>query len=205
MAEQRSRPWAVEDFSAAFIKFRSGVTAIVHGAELTDYEYCSFMLSGSTGVIRMQDERCACCSRTRADSEPDSGFQWRQLAEVCRSSRRPRRLQLQRRPRRAAGRAGGQGGAAQRRPGRAPLAGDDHGRLPVATPGQPPRLLPGDPDRLRECRRCARQASFGPSPPRHDALTRREVPRTVTAGFMIATVLQPHDSRWPCAPEHSRR
>ena len=81
MAEQRSRPWAVEDFSAAFIKFRSGVTGIVHGAELTDYEYCSFMLSGSSGVIRMQDERVRLQQSQPAGSEPDSGFQWRQLTE----------------------------------------------------------------------------------------------------------------------------
>ena len=81
MAEQRARPWAVEDFSAAFIKFRSGVTAIVHGAELTDYESCSFMLSGSTGVIRMQNERVRLLQSQLGGNEPDSGFQWRQLAE----------------------------------------------------------------------------------------------------------------------------
>ena len=80
MAEQRSRPWAVEDFSAAFIKFKSGVTAIVHGAELSDYEYCSFLLSGSSGVIRMQDERVRLLQSQPAGSEPDSGFQWRHLS-----------------------------------------------------------------------------------------------------------------------------
>ena len=80
MAEQRARPWAVEDFSAAFIKFKSGVTGIVHGAELTDYEFCTFMLSGASGVIRMQDERVRLLQSQPAGSEPDSGFQWRQLS-----------------------------------------------------------------------------------------------------------------------------
>ena len=81
MAEQRSRPWAVEDFSAAFVKFRSGATGIVHGAELSDYEYCTFMLSGSSGVIRMQDERVRLFQSQSGDREVDSGFQWRQLTE----------------------------------------------------------------------------------------------------------------------------
>ena len=70
----------MEDFSAAFIKFKSGVTAIVHGAELSDYEYCSFLLSGSSGVIRMQDERVRLLQSQPAGSEPDSGFQWRHLS-----------------------------------------------------------------------------------------------------------------------------
>ena len=81
MAEQRSRPWAVEDFSAALVKFRSGVTGIVHGAELSDYEYCTFLLSGSTGVIRMQDERVRLLQSRPGGTEADSGFQWRQLTE----------------------------------------------------------------------------------------------------------------------------
>ena len=82
MAEQRARPWAVEDFSAAFIKFKSGVTGIVHGAELTDYEFCTFMLSGASGVIRMQDERVRLLQSQPAGIEPDSGFAWRELAEA---------------------------------------------------------------------------------------------------------------------------
>ena len=35
IAEQRMRPWAVEDFGAAFMKFNSGVTGMMHSAELT--------------------------------------------------------------------------------------------------------------------------------------------------------------------------
>ena len=82
MAEQRSRPWAVEDFSAAFVKFASGVTGIVHGAELSDYENHAFLLSGSTGVIRMQGERVHLSRSNPGDVEPDSGFAWRELAEA---------------------------------------------------------------------------------------------------------------------------
>ena len=52
MAEQRSRPWAVEDFTAAFIKFKSGVTALASGAELSEYDDSGMELRGSTGVIR---------------------------------------------------------------------------------------------------------------------------------------------------------
>lgn len=82
MAEQRSRPWPVEDFSAAFLKFKSGVTGIVHGAELTDYEHHSFRLSGSTGVIRMPAERVRLYRSQPGETEPDSGFAWRELAEA---------------------------------------------------------------------------------------------------------------------------
>ena len=82
MAEQRSRPWAVEDFSAAFMKFGSGATGIVHGAELSDYENHSFLLSGSTGVIRMQGEQVHLFRSHPGDIEPDSGFAWRELAEA---------------------------------------------------------------------------------------------------------------------------
>ena len=81
MAEQRSRPWAVEDFSAAFLKFASGVTGVVHGAELSNYENHSFLLSGSTGVIRMQGEQVHLFQSHPGDVEPDSGFAWRDLAE----------------------------------------------------------------------------------------------------------------------------
>ena len=82
MAEQRSRPWAVEDFSAAFMKFRSGATGIVHGAELTQYTDHSFTLSGSTGVIRMQAERVRLFQTHPGDYEPDSGFRWSELTET---------------------------------------------------------------------------------------------------------------------------
>ena len=81
MAEQRSRPWAVEDFSAAFMKFRSGVTGVVHGAELTDYQYSAFTLSGSTGLIRMQAEQVHLFQSKPGDFEPDSGFEWHELTE----------------------------------------------------------------------------------------------------------------------------
>ena len=82
MAEQRVRPWAVEDFSAAIMKFSSGVTGIVHGAELSDYENHSFMLSGSSGVIKMQDEQVHLFQSHPGAVEGDSGFAWRELAAV---------------------------------------------------------------------------------------------------------------------------
>lgn len=83
VAEQRMQPWAVEDFSAAFMKFRSGVTGIVHGAELTDYEHSSFTLSGSTGLIHMEAERVRLFRSRPADMEADSGFEWRNLTETA--------------------------------------------------------------------------------------------------------------------------
>ena len=52
-AEQRMRPWAIEDFSTAFVKFRSGVTGTIHSAELTGYTDTDFQLRGETGVIHM--------------------------------------------------------------------------------------------------------------------------------------------------------
>ena len=63
MAEQRSRPWAVEDFSAAMLKFKNGVTGLICGAELTQYSDHAFELRGTTGLIRMLRKRCASPSR----------------------------------------------------------------------------------------------------------------------------------------------
>ena len=82
MAEQRSRSWAVEDFSVAFMKFESGVTGIVHGAELSDYENHSFVLSGATGVIDMQGNQVHLFQSHPGEVELDSGFAWRELAET---------------------------------------------------------------------------------------------------------------------------
>ena len=79
MAEQRRRPWAVEDFSAAFIKFQSGVTALVSGAELTEYEDAGMELRGSTGVIRMDGNGLKLFQSHQDVYEPDSGFQWSTL------------------------------------------------------------------------------------------------------------------------------
>ena len=64
------------------MKFGSGATGIVHGAELSDYENHSFLLSGSTGVIRMQGEQVHLFRSHPGDIEPDSGFAWRELAEA---------------------------------------------------------------------------------------------------------------------------
>ncbi len=82
MAEQRMRPWAVEDFSAAFLKFKSGASGLVHAAELTDYTDHSFELRGSQGVIRMHGEKAQLLQSQLALSEPDSGFEWSRLQET---------------------------------------------------------------------------------------------------------------------------
>ena len=80
MAEQRERPWAVEDFGAAFIKFKSGVTGVVHAAELSEYANSAFELRGSKGVIRLESERGSLFQSEPGDYEPDSGLQWYRLA-----------------------------------------------------------------------------------------------------------------------------
>ena len=78
MAEQRRRPWAVEDFSAAMLKFKGGATGLICGAELTQYNDNAFELRGSTGLIRMDAEQVRLFQSKVTLSEPDSGFEWRQ-------------------------------------------------------------------------------------------------------------------------------
>jgi len=80
MAEQRMRPWAVEDFSAAMLKFRNGASGIMHGAEGTKYTENAFELRGREGVIRFLGERVHLFESIEDDYEPDSGFQWHSLA-----------------------------------------------------------------------------------------------------------------------------
>ena len=82
MAEQRLRPWAVEDFAAAFMKFRSGVTGAVHSAELTGYTDTGFQLRGDSGAIDMAGEKVRLLQAVPDDYEPDSGFQWSALKET---------------------------------------------------------------------------------------------------------------------------
>ena len=79
MAEQRSRPWAVEDFSAAFIKFRNGVTCLASGAELTEYDDSGMEFRGTTGVIRYGRAGFELFQTELDVYEPDSGFQWSTL------------------------------------------------------------------------------------------------------------------------------
>jgi len=76
MAEQRQRPWAVEDFAAAFMKFDNGVSGTIQGAELTVYSDHAFELRGSTGVMRMLPETVFLWAAHKSTYEPDSGFQW---------------------------------------------------------------------------------------------------------------------------------
>ncbi len=79
MAEQRMRPWAVEDFSAAFMKFKNGVTGVIHAAELTEYTDSTFELRGAQGIIRF-DQDCVHLFQAEQDVyELDSGFQWSSL------------------------------------------------------------------------------------------------------------------------------
>lgn len=79
MAEQRERPWAVEDFSAAFMRFRGGVTGAMHSAELTEYSDSAFELRGSRGLIRFTAEKVELFQSEQGMYEPESGFQWSQL------------------------------------------------------------------------------------------------------------------------------
>ena len=78
-AEQRIRPWAVEDYAAAFLKFDSGVTGTIRGAELTTYSDHAFELRGSTGLVRMVGEQVLLQRSEQGMYEPDSGFQWSDL------------------------------------------------------------------------------------------------------------------------------
>ena len=82
MAEQRARPWAIEDFGAAFVKFSNGVTGTLYSAELSEYCDLDFELRGSRGVIQMKDERVKLLQPVLDDYEPESGFQWSSLAET---------------------------------------------------------------------------------------------------------------------------
>ena len=80
--EQRRRPYAVEDFAAAVVKFESGVTATIHSAELTDYGDAGFDLRGTIGLVRLRGDRAELWQAALARHEPDSGFTWHQLQPV---------------------------------------------------------------------------------------------------------------------------
>jgi len=81
LAEQRRRPWAVEDFAFAFMKFKSGVSALLHSTELTKYTDHAFELRGEKGILRIQGEQVQLLQSQLALSEPDSGFEWSRLQE----------------------------------------------------------------------------------------------------------------------------
>jgi len=82
VAEQRMRPWAVEDFSAAFMRFKNGVTGMIHSAELTNYTDTDFQLRGDNGVIHLAWDKVRLLQPIEDDYEPDTGFQWSSLQEV---------------------------------------------------------------------------------------------------------------------------
>ena len=72
LAEQRRRPWAVEDFAAAFMKFDNGVSGTIQGAELTVYSDHAFELRGTTGVIRCRRPYfCGRLTRVSTSRTPD--------------------------------------------------------------------------------------------------------------------------------------
>ena len=75
MAEQRWRPWAVEDMTGALVKFVGGATGSIYGAELSVYGDNGFELRGRTGVIRMLAEQVHLWQSEQGMYEPDSGFQ----------------------------------------------------------------------------------------------------------------------------------
>jgi len=82
IAEQRMRPWAMEDFGAAFVKYKSGVTGMMHSAELTNYTDTDFQLRGDNGVIHLAWEKVRLMQPVKDDYEPETGFQWSSLQEV---------------------------------------------------------------------------------------------------------------------------
>ena len=79
MAEQRLCPWAVEDFSTAFMKFKNGVTGVIHSAELSKYTDSAFELRGTTGVIRFERESVHLFRAEQDEYDPETGFQWSSL------------------------------------------------------------------------------------------------------------------------------
>ena len=81
MAEQRWRPWAVEDMTGALVKFVGGATGSIYGAELSVYGDNGLELRGRTGVIRMLAEQVHLWQSEQGMYEPDSGFQWSELRE----------------------------------------------------------------------------------------------------------------------------
>ena len=81
MTEQRIRPWPIEDFSAAMMKFKNGATGLICGTELTEYDESGFELRGYAGVIRIKAERVQLFQSQLSMTEPDSGFEWSSLEE----------------------------------------------------------------------------------------------------------------------------
>ncbi|MFT5377726.1 MAG: putative dehydrogenase [Candidatus Latescibacterota bacterium] len=81
-AEQRRRPWAVEDFASAFLRFKNGASGLLHATELTDYTDHAFELRGEKGVLRIGGEKVQLLESKLALSEPDSGFEWSRLQEA---------------------------------------------------------------------------------------------------------------------------
>jgi predicted dehydrogenase len=81
MAEQRRRTWPVEDFSAAFLRFKSGVSGLLHVSELTDYTDHGFELRGDKGLLRIYREQVQLLKPHLVRTEPDSGFEWKRLRE----------------------------------------------------------------------------------------------------------------------------
>ena len=64
------------------MKFRGGVTGMVHATELTNYTDLDFQLRGENGVIHLAWDKVRLMQPVKDDYEPDSGFQWSTLREV---------------------------------------------------------------------------------------------------------------------------
>ena len=141
MAEQRARPWAVEDFSAAFMKLRSGATALVHAAELTDYTDHGFELRGARGVIRFERERLHLYQAQAGRREPESGFQWRYL-QPCEVTHPAPASSYAAALEELTAALEGRRRIGERRARGTPLTGDGDSRLSVPVKGLPARPVP---------------------------------------------------------------
>ncbi len=82
MAEQRHRPWPVEDFATAFLHFKNGVSGMMQASELTDYTDHGFELRGEKGVLRIRGEKVQLLQPHLTRSEAESGFEWKRLRPV---------------------------------------------------------------------------------------------------------------------------
>ena len=148
MAEQRRRPWAVEDFTGAFLKFRNGVTAVFQASELTEYSDNAFELRGSTGIIRMISEHVQLYQSHPGDLE--AGKRLSVERPATRRHRAPGAgVELFRGVGRTAGGARCRRFAAKRRSCRQALSRDGDGDLRVATGRQSTGPFPGRRVRIR--------------------------------------------------------
>ncbi|MDA0350237.1 MAG: Gfo/Idh/MocA family oxidoreductase, partial [Verrucomicrobia bacterium] len=82
MAEQRRRPWPVEDFATAFMRFKNGASGFLQVSELTDYTDHGFELRGEKGTLRIYREKVELQESRLVRTEKESGFEWSRLHSV---------------------------------------------------------------------------------------------------------------------------